>query len=214
MGRRSVGRRRGPSDPIARAVALHADAARLRAAGEHRVALAAARRALDLFRRHEGAAHPDVAAALLEVGAALELNDRWAEALQQYERSERLLARYARLRDPALRRLRVKTDRAIAGVLRALGRYDEGERYARRAIAQATAWFGARDLDLAGALNDLGMLHKYQGRYAEAPPLYRRALAILRATGMDESSDAASLYHNLGGIEHARGRYARAEEPS
>jgi len=62
---------------------------RLREAGEHRVALAAARRALGLFRRHEGRAHPDVATALLEVGAALELHDRWAEALRQYEEAER-----------------------------------------------------------------------------------------------------------------------------
>lgn len=47
-----------PSDPIARAVALHADAARLREAGEHRRALAAARRALALFERHAGRRRP------------------------------------------------------------------------------------------------------------------------------------------------------------
>ena len=70
-----------PADPIARAVALHADAARLREAGEHRPALRAGRRAADLFARHEGPGHPDVAAALLEVGAALELHERWREAL-------------------------------------------------------------------------------------------------------------------------------------
>jgi tetratricopeptide (TPR) repeat protein len=215
MGGRS-GRRHSaePPDPIARAVALHADAVRLREAGEHRVALAAARRAVELFRRHEGRAHPDVAAALLEVGAALELHDRWAEALRQYEEAERLLARYARSRNPEVRRLRIKADRALAGVLRALGRYADAERHALRAITQATAWFGARDLDLAGALNDLGMLRKYQGRHDEAPPLYRRALAILRAAGLGETSDAASLYHNLGGIEHARGHFARAEAPA
>ena len=209
MARRSVS-----SDPIARAVSLHADAARLRGAGEHRVALAAGLRALALFERHEGRHHPDVAAALLEVGAALELHDRWTEALRQYQRAERLLARYARLRDPDIRRLRVKTQRALAGVLRALGRYDEADVHARRAVALATQWFGRRDLDLAGALNDLGMLRKYQGRYTEAPPLYRRALAILRAAGLAESADAASLHHNLGGIEHARGRYASAEAPA
>src|SRR5262245_55276130 len=106
MARRSVS-----SDPIARAVALHGDAARLREAGEHRVALAAALRALALFERHAGRGHPDVAAALLEVGAALELHDRWAEAAKKYRRADRLLARHARLRDADIRRLRVKTAR-------------------------------------------------------------------------------------------------------
>ena len=210
MARRSVS-----SDPIARAVSLHADAARLRGAGEHRVALAAALRALALFERHEGRRHPDVAAALLEVGAALELHDRWTEALRQYQRAERLLARYARLRDPDIRRLRVKTQRALAGVLRALGRYDEADVHARRAVALATQWFGPRDLDLAGALNDLGMLRKYQGRYdGGAAAVPARAGDPARRRAWRESADAASLHHNLGGIEHARGRYASAEAPA
>ena len=63
---------------IARAVALHADAERWRDAGDPRRATACARRAVALFERHEGRAHPDVAAALLALGGARELGDAGA----------------------------------------------------------------------------------------------------------------------------------------
>jgi len=197
-----------------RAVALHAKAENLREAGDHKRAAVAARGALRLFERYEGRRHPDVAAALLELGRARELGDAWGEALGYYRRANTILRRFARLQNPDIRRLRVKSERALCGVYRALGRYPLGDRHGRLAVDLAERYFGARDLDLAGALNDVGMLRKYQGRYAEAPPLYRRSLAIVRRAGLGDSADAASIYHNLGGIEHARGRYARAEVPA
>ena len=123
-----------------------------------------------LFERHEGRAHPDVAAALLALGGARELGDGWREALGHYRRADTIMRSYARLRDPDVRRLRVKAARALCGALRALGRYAEAEPHGRRAVLLAERYFGARDLELAGALNDLGMLRKYQGRYAEARP--------------------------------------------
>src|SRR6187397_2701618 len=70
---KSVDARR--ADPIAVAVALHADAERWRDAGDSRRATACARRAVALFERHEGRGHPDVAAALLALGGARELGD-------------------------------------------------------------------------------------------------------------------------------------------
>src|SRR5580765_2909296 len=195
-------------DGSARAVALTAEAERLRAAGDHRRAAGAARRAVSLFEKHEGRRHPDVAAALLELGQALEMGDRWAVGLRCYQRASNLLEDYARLRDPDIRRLRVKAWRALCVVERVLGQYAISDRHGRRAADRAERWFGARDLDLAGALNDIGMLRKYQGRYSEAPRFYRRALRILAANGLAASGDAASIYHNLGGIEHARLRTA------
>src|SRR5262249_8995517 len=139
---------------------------------------------------------------------------RWGEALRCYRRADELLRPYARAADENARRLRIKVARALCNVNRALGRYSEADAQGKRALRVAETSFGPRDLDVAGALNDLGMLRKYQGRYAEAPPFYRRALRILRAAGLGRSADAASLFHNLGGIEHARGRYARAEPPA
>jgi hypothetical protein len=121
-------------DPIDRAVALHAEAGRRRIAADVPGALAAARRSVALFAKHEGPWHPDVAAALLEVGAALELADRWREAHVAYARADRLLARYARRHNPDIRRLRIKAARALCGVCRALGRYAEGNVHGRRAV--------------------------------------------------------------------------------
>jgi hypothetical protein len=130
---RANGPARGSAEAaIQRAVALHADAEQRREAGDQRGAARAAGRALVPFERHAGRAHPDVAAALLALGAALELADRWREALAHYERADRLLARCAGLRNPEIRRLRAKTARALSGVLRALGRYDDAELHARR----------------------------------------------------------------------------------
>jgi tetratricopeptide (TPR) repeat protein len=201
-------------EKIDRAVAAHEEAVRLCDSGDRRRATRAARRAVALFTECDGPRHPDVAGARLILGRALELGDGWKAALDEYTRAGEILCRYSRLAHPEIRRLSVKTLRARCCVLRILGRYGEASRDGARAIALARRWFGQRDLDFAGALNDLGMVRKYQGRYAEAPPLYRRSLAILEGAGLGATADAASIYHNLGGIEHARGRYAQAEAPA
>jgi tetratricopeptide (TPR) repeat protein len=201
-------------EKIDRAVAAHEDAVRLCDLGDHRGATRSARAAVALFAACEGPRHPDVAGARLILGRALELGDGWSAALDEYTRAGAILRGHARLAHPEIRRLSVKTLRARCCVLRILGRYGEASRDGLRAIALARRWFGPRDLDHGGALNDLGMVRKYQGRYAEAPPLYRRSLAILEAARLGDSADAASIHHNLGGIEHARGRYAHAEAPA
>src|SRR5215471_4330404 len=193
---------------------VHAEVVELRESGNHARAAAAARRALAYVEEREGRSHPDVAAMLLELGQALEATDRWEDARHHYARADRMLRLHARTANRDIRRLQLKAARALCGVYRALGRYRLADRHGRRAIALAERSFGPRDLDLAGALNDVGMLRKYQGRYPEAAPLYRRALGILRGAGLGESADAASVFPHLGGIEHARGRYVRAEGPA
>src|SRR4051812_16159864 len=84
--RRAATREAAREAAIDRAVALHAEAERRREGGDHRGAAACARQSVALFQQHEGAAHPDVAAARLELGAALELADEWADALAEYTR--------------------------------------------------------------------------------------------------------------------------------
>jgi tetratricopeptide (TPR) repeat protein len=216
---RRATRRRGrgalaQDDEVKRAVSLHAEADGLCDVGKHREAAARARAAIRLFERSDGLHHPDVANGLLTLGRSQELGDAWQEALRSYERANALLNRYSRRRDSDIRRLRVKVARALCGVTRMLGRHDRARSYGLRAVALAERWFGRGDLDLAGALNDLGMVCKYQDRYAEALRRYRQALSIVRAAGLGDSAEAASIYHNLGGIAHAQGRYARAEAPA
>jgi tetratricopeptide (TPR) repeat protein len=110
-------------------------------------------------------------------------------------------------------------DAALAGVLFAratilcaLGRFDEADAKFRHAVERAQVVFGERSVELAHALNGLGMNCKYCGRFDEAEPLYRRAIGIIvAATGTEVHPDIASLYHNLGGLEHARDNYVAAE---
>ena len=65
------------------------------------------------------------------------------------------------------------------------------------------------DYLIASALNDLGVVHKFQGRLDEAAAVYKRALTIVEGSG--DLNDQATLLHNLGGLEHARGHHAAGE---
>src|SRR5581483_9290802 len=163
----------------------------------------------------EGRAHPDVANALVDLGQILEDRDDLSGACRCHQRALRILGRArntSRSRaDPDVDRLRCRAAALLGNVLRALGRHAAANDVLGTALRQAVAWFGARDLDVAGVLNNLGVLRKYEGRYAGAARYYRRALAIVSRSSERRGEAAATLYHNLGGLEHARGRHARGE---
>jgi tetratricopeptide (TPR) repeat protein len=200
-----------PRDPITLAIAAHEKAIALREATRLPEAERACRRALAFYRAAEGASHPDVANALVELGQILEARDQLKEARQCHASALVILTRGAagRDRDPDLARLRLRARVMLAGLDRALGDYAAADRGYQAALAEGRRSFGARDPDVAGILNNLGVLRKYQGRFAEATRFYLRALPLLEAAGDREA--LATLFHNLGGIEHSRGRYARGE---
>jgi tetratricopeptide (TPR) repeat protein len=203
-----------PRDPLTTAIAAHERAIALRAATRLPEAEAACRRAFAGYVEAEGAGHPDVANALVELGQILEARDRPRPARQAHARALAILTAHARrapddARDPDITRLRVRARVWVAGADRALGAYAAADAGFRAALREATHAFGPRDPDVAGILNNLGVLRKAQGRYAEAVRFYRRALPLLAAARDREG--LATLYHNLGGIEHARGRYAAGE---
>ncbi len=103
---------------------------------------------------------------------------------------------------------------AACSLERADGRYHAARAIALRAIADAERSFGPESLEVAYALNELGVLGKFSGQFEEASSSYQRALRILvRAVGQ-EQSDVASIYHNLGGLAHARGDLVSAEQPA
>ena len=212
-----AGHRHRPRDPLKRAIAAHERAIALRGATRLPAAEAACRRALAGYIEAEGVSHPDVANALVELGQILEARDRLREARRCQERALAILSAHARATrrsglDPDVARLLVRARVFVAGVDRGLGEYAAAERNFAAALREATRAFGPRDPDVAGILNNLGVLRKAQGRYAEAARFYRRALPPLRAAR--DRGALATLYHNLGGIEHARGRYAAAEPPA
>jgi tetratricopeptide (TPR) repeat protein len=101
---------------------------------------------------------------------------------------------------------------ARANVHRALGEFDAADKLFRRVVEETEQAFGGRAIELAGALNELGVNCKYWGRFDEGEQLYLQAMEIaLGALGSDRNPLVAGLHHNLGGLEHARGNYAAAE---
>jgi tetratricopeptide (TPR) repeat protein len=200
-----------PRDPLTLAIAAHERAIALREGTRLAAAEVACRRALAHYRRAEGGAHPDVANALVELGRILEARDRLRSARKCHARALSILtaAPAAPDDDPDLARLRVHARVHVAGLDRALGAYAAADRGFATALREATRAFGPRDPDVAGILNNLGVLRKAQGRWAEAARFYQRALPLVRAAR--DRGTLATLYHNLGGIEHARGRYAAGE---
>jgi|GEM_PF-523603 tetratricopeptide (TPR) repeat protein len=198
-----------PRDPLTLAIAAHERAIALREATRLPEAERACRSALRDYTRAEGAAHPDVANALVELGQILEGRDQLRPARACQARALAILTRLGRTSDPDVLRLRVRARVFVAGIDRALGAYAAADRGFAAALREAKRAFGPRDADVAGIFNNLGVLRKYQGRYAEAARFYGRALPLLRAAG--DRGALATLYHNLGGIEHARGRHAAGE---
>jgi tetratricopeptide (TPR) repeat protein len=198
-------------DMLTIAIASHERAIALREAMRLPEAEAHCRRALAGYQATEGPMHPDVANALVELGQILEGRDHLRDARRCHARALAILTR-ATARgplDPDLGRLRVRARVFLGGVERARGAYAAADRLYTAGLADARRQFGPRDPDVAGILNNLGVLRKYQGRFPEAVRFYRRALALLNAEGDKEA--LATLYHNLGGIEHSRGRFARGE---
>lgn len=200
-----------PRDTLTLAIAAHEQAIALREATRLPMAERACRRALLLYTRAEGRDHPDVANALVELGRILEARDRLRPARLCHTRALKILGPPARGRDadPDLTRLRVRARIYIAGIDRALGAHAAADREFQGALQEVKRAFGPRDPDVAGILNNLGVLRKYQGRFAEASRFYQRALPLIEASG--DRDALATLFHNMGGIEHARGRYAAGE---
>jgi tetratricopeptide (TPR) repeat protein len=200
-----------PRDALTLAIAAHEKAIVLREATRLPAAERECRRALELYTRAEGGRHPDVANALVELGRILAARDQLRPARKCHVRALAILGPPARSRDadPDLTRLRVRARIYIAGIDRALGAHDAADREFQGALREVKRAFGPRDLDVAGILNNLGVLRKYQGRWAEATRFYRRALPLIEDSG--DRDALATLFHNMGGIEHARGRYAVGE---
>jgi Tfp pilus assembly protein PilF len=95
--------------------------------------------------------------------------------------------------------------------LRKAGKYSEAIPLAQRVLVAREGQFGPDHPLVATALNELGVLYRYQGRYAEAQPLFQRSLAIQeKVLGRDHPNVATAL-NNLAGLYSNQARYADAE---
>jgi tetratricopeptide (TPR) repeat protein len=187
-------------------VAAHERAIAARAAGRFAAAERDARRALAGYAAAEGARHPDVANALVELAATLEARDRPRDAARALQRALGILR--PPTDDLDLVRLRLLARLALSGLDRRRGAYAAADRGARAALDEARRRLPPRAPLIAATLNNLGVLRKAEGRYADAVAFYRRAAPLLPR---GDRLARATLEHNLGGIAHARGRHAEAE---
>src|SRR4051812_3419976 len=131
-------------DPLKLAIAAHEKAIELRAQTRLPAAEAACRRALALYMEAEGARHPDVANALVELGQILEIRDQLRSARACHARALAILTPRGRATDPDpdIVRLRLRARVFIAGIDRGLGAYAAADRGFAVALREATRAFG------------------------------------------------------------------------
>jgi len=91
------------------------------------------------------------------------------------------------------------------------GKYNEAITLAQRACVILGKEHGRKSVEVAGCLNDLGVLYKTQGVYEKAGPLFQRALAILEKALGPEHPDVATSLINLAGQYRDQGSYEEAE---
>lgn len=199
---------RSPTDPLDTAAALNERAVTLLHAGRHALARKRAEQAVDLFARHAGKHHPDVASCLDTLAMIRAAQGAERDAVKLLERALAIYDRYPRVRE--LRAFRAQSLARMGDTLRALGRYTEARAVFGRALRVMRGAFGEDSIEHATALNSYGILCKFAGWFAAGERAYLRALAIAEAPPGDPELVCA-LLHNLGGLEHARDRFVEAE---
>jgi len=194
------------------ALESHERAQELQTQGRHAEALPFLERAADYFASAEGPTSPDLANVLTDWSESLMALCRYVEAEEKARRGKAILDAIRDLLDPPTRGMMLPRAAGVWGrSLRELGRYPEAAVPLLEAVREAEQSRGPDAPELAGYLNEYGILCKYWGRYDEGEAYYRRGLRILEARFGKQSIESASLYHNLGGLEHARGDFARGE---
>jgi eukaryotic-like serine/threonine-protein kinase len=183
----------------------------LRVIGRYATADSAAWQALRIFEKVNGPSDPSAADAwqMLSMLAVYRSDLRASEA---YAR------RAAELRVAAYGADDPRTAYAVemlGGALRRLGRYEEGERYMRQAIALYERDKGPNDLGLIVPLYRLAdAVARDRGDYDEAAQLMERGLAIAKATLGEGHPRTAYTLEFLGALESRRGNFAKAERLS
>ena len=183
----------------------------LRTIGSYAAADSAAWRALRIYEKVNGPADPSVA-------DALEMLSMLAVYHSDLRASEAYIRRSVEIRVAAYGADDPRTAYALemlGGALRRLGRFEEGERYMRQALALYERDKGPNYLGLIVPLYRLAEAVAAEHEdYAEAARLMERGLAIARATLGDGHPRTAYSLELLGGLESRRGNFAKAERLS
>jgi len=198
-----------------RALALQERADALASEGDAAGAEAALRESIALFEAMDGPESPDVANLLRLLGGAMIAQGRYQEAADCAARAIAIMDKVLPLMEgPEGPQILVEALAVEGTALREAGLYPKAEPVLRRAIAVCESELPFEKAMLANALNNFGMLCKYNGNFEEGAQAYERAMGLAIEEAGEMSSMVAVLNHNIGGLEHSRGNYAAAEGPA
>lgn len=143
-------------------------------------------RAVNWRAQRLGADHVQTARASAHLGELLVMLGAHAEALPAFVRSYAGLARA----DVPLEQAKISL--RVATCLRELGKPEEAQVAAERALRLRELELGAGHDDTCEAMVELGRTQQDQGKLEDALVLYRRALRELREAAVDEAVEAGS----------------------
>jgi eukaryotic-like serine/threonine-protein kinase len=164
-------------------------------------------RAMAIYRRVFGAAHPHVGDTLINLGAiSFERGDD--------EQAERLFREGLAITEAWHGPDHFRTANNLVMLGRTLTRrekLDEASAVLSRALVGRERTYGADHPSVASVLNELGTIARKQGRLDEAEAAYRRMADIYRAVHGERAHFLNGIAaSNLGSVAHLRGDHARA----
>ena len=93
-----------------------------------------------------------------------------------------------------------------------IGEYDNGLKYANKALELANTFFISNkkggEKGISSAYNNIGNIYYRQGNYPEGLKNYLAALKIGESTG--DKNDISSFLSNIGNVYYAQGNYPEA----
>ena len=180
----------------------------LQRAGDYPGARRYQEQALELFRDRYGEDHPEVTAAIFNLGAIDYNEGNFESALAAFEEAAGRLERSLGPDHP-------KYGKALNGVgvvLDDLERYEEAIEVYQRSISILRAAYGDEHPEVAARLDNISVSEANLGRFDVAARHKREALAILRKTLGDEHPDVALAYYGMGSMDQQRGDWDAALE--
>jgi tetratricopeptide (TPR) repeat protein len=152
------------------AIRMHDDAVAAYESGDGGRAESLMLRSLKMLEDAEGPSSPDVAAILSDLGAIYENRSDYTRAERLYKKAVNIIM--MALGDGTdVQELRLRSLSNLGRIHRTMGEYYKAEMLFLQAITIADQSFGVGSLQMAAALNNLGMLYKYMARFDEAESL-------------------------------------------